>query len=314
MDTHPDITALRGCVAPQRNIQSAMMETKAAWSEMIDAKFMAELSAFSNGTPLSQCVALNRLLAVVGDAHRIVDDIIARCLAVLEKEPLAIAPFRHQFQGGIGVIQLAISGNAALSLVMYERAADTMAQTVCFTDSDCHELVLRGSARGRIISIAETEERAVELTRSALILERGKSVSVIGRGQAKLLDCIDENLVVLRLSRSPQHPFPTREYSLATSRLIHSASGNRSESQHELWITLLGAMERVDAAPILADIVAENHGDTVRWQALRQALGLDTAIGMEALRQASANTCDSLSNPAISLLGQLESQLRKDVA
>ena len=59
------------------------------------------------------------------------------------------------------------------------------------------------------------------------------------------------------------------------------------------------------AAPLLAAMAQEQAGQSLRWQSLKECLGLDTAIGFSALSAIAADQDDALASPA----GALKSQL-----
>ena len=94
----------------------------------------------------------------------------------------------------------------------------------------------------------------------------------------------------------------TREFALADGALIHQAAGNPRDSRVEMMLALLGRMGRSDAAPLAAAIAREPGSAGMRWQALREALALDTLAGMRAL---AALAADELHQPASALRAQL---------
>ena len=97
----------------------------------------------------------------------------------------------------------------------------------------------------------------------------------------------------------------TREYRLADGRLVHQAAGNPRDSRIELMMALLGRMDRADAAPLLAGIAQEQGSDALRWQALREALALDTLAGFQALTAIARSDDDALAPAAGTLRSQL---------
>ena len=67
-------------------------------------------------------------------------------------------------------------------------------------------------------------------------------------------------------------------------------------------------MGRSDAAPLLAAMAEEQGGTGMRWQALRECLGLDSALGFAALRTIAQRSGDPLAVPAGALAAQLLEQ------
>jgi hypothetical protein len=116
---------------------------------------------------------------------------------------------------------------------------------------------------------------------------------------------VESCLVTLRLQRRPRHGGVAFEYDIESGTLLHRAAGVMRESRHALMINLLGRMGRKDAAPVLADIAQEEAASDLRWQALREGLGLDTATGFAALAKVAARPDDALAKPAAALKAQL---------
>ena len=70
-------------------------------------------------------------------------------------------------------------------------------------------------------------------------------------------------------------------------------------------MALLGRMGRRDAAGLLAQIASGEGNEHLRWQALRNALALDSAVGLAALEELSGRVGDALAMPAAKLHRQL---------
>ena len=70
-------------------------------------------------------------------------------------------------------------------------------------------------------------------------------------------------------------------------------------------LALLGRMRRAEAAPTMAAMAREAGPDGLRWQALREALALDTAEGFRALCHVARASDDPLAMPAGALRAQL---------
>ena len=109
---------------------------------------------------------------------------------------------------------------------------------------------------------------------------------------------------VLQLQRSAKKPTPTREYCLKTGALLRQTSGEKSSSQQELAMAVLAAMQRRDAAPVIAKL-SETGPDHRRWEAVRQSLGLDPVTGFEALQKIARTETDSLHEHARMVQTQL---------
>jgi hypothetical protein len=87
--------------------------------------------------------------------------------------------------------------------------------------------------------------------------------------------------------------------------LLHQAAGSPRDSRLELTAALLGRMGRSDAAPMLAAMAEERVSAHLRWQALRECLGLDSAAGFATLTLLAGRDDDPLAGPAAALRSQL---------
>jgi hypothetical protein len=125
------------------------------------------------------------------------------------------------------------------------------------------------------------------------------------RAEALQVLAVERPLVALRLQRSPRDPEPSCEYDLATGALLRQAAGDARTSRHEIALALLGRMGRTEAAPVMAAIAREPGDAALRWQALRECLALDTAVGFVALCRIACNPDDPLAEPAEHLRRQL---------
>ena len=120
-----------------------------------------------------------------------------------------------------------------------------------------------------------------------------------------MLHRVAGRLVTLRLHRPDKSIDPVREYALDSGKLLHRAAGTPAESRYELMISLLGRMGRADAAPLLASMALGADSPGLRWQAMRECLGLDTATGFAALGTLARRGGDPLAAPAGALRAQL---------
>ena len=116
---------------------------------------------------------------------------------------------------------------------------------------------------------------------------------------------IDRRLVSLRLERASAAPGPTREIDLAGGAVLHQAAGDIRTSRIEAMLAVLGRMGRADAAPVMAAIAREPGDTSLRWQALRECLALDTRAGLVALAAIAGDASDPLAAPASALHAEL---------
>ncbi|MDZ4308350.1 hypothetical protein [Allopontixanthobacter sp.] len=306
MRIDPALRALRSNPDSQRIAQTALETCKSGWrSAEGNASIFAELIRYGRGDELGECPALSSLFADLDRAAALVEDLVSQILPQIAAHPLGQVPFRHQYSGGMAVLQLAAAGDAALSLVMYERSGDTPhSPTICFTDTERHEIALAGSGTMQIVRRNRGRRAPAELSVSSVEMKSGQNLSLCGMFETKRIESVEERLVILRLGRTGAAPEPSLEFRVADGELVHQASGDKRDSCHELMVSLLGRMGRCDAAPVLAEMT-RSGSDHLRWQALRECLALDTATGFTALCGIARNPADTLSANAGSLRAQL---------
>ena len=173
-----------------------------------------------------------------------------------------------------------------------------------FPDSEWDEIVLAGAADIALLEIrGERRDHAVIDSRCRTI-GAGDRLSFAGAAKSRMVRRVHGRLLTLRLTRIAPRPRPTRQYDLATGRLVHRASGDRHESRDEMMMALLGRMRRKDAAPVLAALT-RSGSDHLRWQALRECVALDSAAGFAALDRIATDPTDDLAPEAGALRARL---------
>lgn len=310
MYIRPELQALRGDDTPQRLAQARQNALIADWrAGPIMANVEAELAHFAAGTPLDELSLLSDLFtAGEGAARRLVDELIGLVSAGLSADPLGQVPLRHFTDDFITSLMLARCGDAALSLeaidgaVLARRAAPASAS---FSPSETHEYVLAGSAEIERVRIASLRPGGANLAFETVQLGEGDVSYRSGASEALVLRRAPRSLVTLKLQRRAGMGAVTREYRLSDGELLHQAAGNPHDSRLELTTALLGRMERKDAAPLLAAMAEETGSQSLRWQALRECLGLDAAAGFAALCKLATRANDPLAAPAGALRAQL---------
>lgn len=301
MRVDPAIAAMRGDRSPQLRAQAAMFAARDAWRRRARvAPVLAELEALAGGAPLTGCAAVTALFEEDGAAADLAGSLCSAFAAALAGEPFGQLPFRHGFDGVHSTLLLARFGPVRLSLVAQE-PGEFEAPSVTFSDAVRHDAVIAGEATARLIarspdgsfeseprSLADGARLEIDLSHEALSIER-----------------VERRLVSLRLHRGTRRPRPVREYSLPDGRLLAQSAGDMRDSRQEMMLALLGRMKRAEAAPLMAEIAAEPRPDTLRWEALREALALDTATGFAALCGIARSPVDPLAIAAGALRAQL---------
>jgi hypothetical protein len=301
MRIDPAIAALRRDSAQQRRAQAAMAEAVEVWrAQPEQGAVLGDLERYGTGAPLETCPALRHLFADGREAQVFAITLVRALCAALAVEPFGHPPFRHGFGHGTSTLLLAHRGRAQLALHGCEPAAHAF-ETVTFIDGERHEAVLAGQARGRIVRVRGhrgfAEERVILATGSRLALDL--------REQALQVLAIDRRMVSLRLNRVARRPAPSREYDLASGALLKQAAGDIRVSRQEAMLALLGGMLRTEAVPTMTAIACEPGDTSLRWQALRECLALNTEAGFAALSEIACRADDPLGSAARALRGQL---------
>ncbi len=310
MRTDPQLVALKTDPAP---LLRGAEGTGAAAQQWRDAhgSALADLARFGAGAGLGECPGLAALFRGRGEAAMAAaSDALTGMVGAMRAAPLAPVPWRHFGNGVLFSLVLAVAGRGSLSLALLDGAARTAThdprgdRLVSFQPGEMHVRVLAGSGAARILRNRSDDPRAACIGAEPLILARGTSYSLDGASEALAIDGIEDTLVTLRLHRKPAAAGVARQYDIASGALVHQAAGLQDDSRAELSMALLRAMSRSDAAPVLADL-ARSGEPAARWQALRECLALDSAVGLEELVRIAQTPADPLAHPARALLDQI---------
>lgn len=302
MRIDPAIAALQRDRALQRRAQAVTAAAGDAWRARPEVRAMlAEFARYGEGAPLESCPKLLALLTDDGAAVAATAALLRALCAALAAEPFGHPPFRHGHDRGTSTLLLARHGRALLVLHAAEPGHRRF-EVVGFSDGERREAVLAGAARARIV---RRQGRFGRFAERPLALAPGLRLALDLREEALQVLMVERRLVALRLQRSAPRPGPSCEYDLATGALLRQAAGDIRASRHEAMLALLGRMRRVEAAPLMAAIAREPGDDSLRWQALRECLALDTAAGFRALGDVADSGDDPLVAPASALRAQL---------
>src|SRR5690606_29933187 len=151
---------------------------------------------------------------------------------------------------------------------------------------------------GRAIARRTTRDGQGNFAHEDLELGAGGRLALDLSRHVLFVTRVETRLVSLRLHRTQFDPGPSQEHDLATGELRHQAAGEVRASRLETMLALLGRMGRTEAAPVMATMAREAGHDGLRWQALREALALDTAEGFRALCDVARASDDPLAMPA----------------
>ncbi|MCB2058962.1 MAG: hypothetical protein R3E09_03780 [Novosphingobium sp.] len=310
MIVHPVLRALRRDDSPQRDAQEQLHRSITRWRETPRiAEVFADIESFAEGRPIAECSALAALFDGSNPAaSELALGFASGTAAALSRLPLGHVRLRHFTDGVLSTLLLARSGNVTLTLVALDGdglRAKPAPVTVDFSPSEMWEHVLAGSAHAELIERCSSDANGAKLGRQAVDLGSGRVVRRDAERQALHIREVAGCLVSLRLQRRRMLAGVTCEYRLDDGKLVHQAAGNPRDSRLELMMALLGRMGRTDAAPQLAEIARERGSDALRWQALREALALDTLTGFRTLTEIAGSEDDGLAPAAAALHAQL---------
>ncbi|MFM5907707.1 MAG: hypothetical protein ACKOPO_08995 [Novosphingobium sp.] len=306
MDIRPEIAALQAQPALQSRAQTGLVTALASWQENAETRAVLDgFSRYARGAMLAEQRALAQLFGDEPErAHDLVAPLITAFARALAEQPLGIVPLRHYTDGVMSSLMLAREGDCLLTLIAIDGpglAARPKPRSAGFAPAEEWEVVIAGSGRARLV-----ERCGDRIATHGLDLSPGLALGREGAREALIFDEVDGALLMLRLQRRHDLMQPKLEISLEDGAILHRASATPRESRHEIAVALLGRMGRADAAPLLSEVARdENHGDSLRWQALRECLGLDTRTGFWTLTAIARAGSDPLAIPAGALRAQL---------
>jgi len=217
---------------------------------------------------------------------------------------LGEAPFRFRVSHGLATLQLLTSKGATLSLAVYEPlgGGSNPSETALFCDRAVDEIVIAGQAKARHHAIM-----AEGMVKSDTIeLRPGDTLGLRPLIEMREIVDVERSLVILQLTREPDRPRPTRKVDLQTGAILRIASGDKSASQSVMALSVLGAMKSYGALDVMerTALNAEENLE-VRWEAVRQTLGLGAVRGVAVLQNLAKRADDPLRQPAVNLLKQV---------
>lgn len=305
MRIDPAIAALREDRSLQQQAQVAMGATCTAWrADPAVAGVIGDIDRYGAGAPLEACPALEAVFTDQVAAPMLAEALTRHFVPMLHKQHFAHPPFRHSNAGALSTLLLARSGRACLTIHAREPGQWSY-DLVGYSDALRHEAVLAGQGEGRILRCPRRPDGTSQIDSEAVELAPGGRLALDRNSETLQVTSARTRLVTLRLQREAADPAPSREHALADGRLLRQASGSIRSSRQEMMLALLGRMNRAEAAPTMADMAREDGDPSLRWQALRESLALDTAAGFAALVALARRPHDPLARAAGALRAQL---------
>lgn len=314
MRIHSEIAALRSNPALQRRSQAAMNDAQEAWYKCDGVAGVREdLAAYGKGQDLVGLPALHAILSNHADSSDFIDQFCAVFMDALRKEPLGEMPMQHGSNAGFARLQLMRSGSALLSLCAYAPVEALRGpQTVQFIDCSVEEIVIAGNASGIFQKLDGGHGGTPRVTSFKRQWTVGDRMTLCPRDNARQLIEVGQTFLTLQLTRSSPHAQPSCEYRLSDGAMVQQSSGNKRASEQVMALSVLGALQHhgaIGPMEVFAQDIA--HDPDARWEAVRQALAMNTERGIGLLEVLSNGAEDPLSAPASNLREQLMASLTK---
>ncbi|KHK89393.1 hypothetical protein [Novosphingobium malaysiense] len=314
MSVNEALAALRQEEETVEIAQAALADRVAEWrADPCVASVFEAMDRFGKGAALDLCPALADLFAAeTPQARRFAEVFVSAGLDGLRAHPLGQMPLSHGRRNAVPVLVLASSGRASLALAAYEGAALAALpapRTARFSPQETWIHVLSGTGTADLILRRDGPDDREVLQSGAVELRPGTAFYRYGPRQALQVRSVQGSLVLLRLQRAFADTEPAREFSLPDGTLVHQAAAQPHDTRLELAVSVLARMGRKDAVGAMAAIASgdtfKDASQSLRWQALREVLALDTAAGLDLLARLSADPEDPLSHPVASLHASL---------
>ncbi len=298
-----EVTALRGDVASQRRAQEHMEAARDNWLRNAEVTtIMEELGRYAAGQPLDRLPAMQEIVESVAAAGRFTGCWCDSMVAAMRGQVLGQVPFRYVCSNGYTSVRLLSVGGASISLLAYEERGDVADMTsACFVDRELHEIVIAGRAAGLTHQLTGDARKPKTQTHQ---WKPGDKIVTPDADHTRQITAVTGRLSILQLAREKSAAAPTREIALGDGAVLHLSSGDRHESQTEMALAVLSAMQREDALPAI-ERLTQCGSAHLRWQAVRHAIALEPLRGFAALCRIAATTDDELNAPACSLRDQL---------
>jgi hypothetical protein len=118
-------------------------------------------------------------------------------------------------------------------------------------------------------------------------IEDGEEILVDGRYQSFVVEHVETDMVFIQATVHVGAAPLVAEYDAVTHAFVGASSTDESSSRVQMMVSVLRAMERGDAAPLIEDSLA-NPNFYTRWHVMRELLALDAEAALPALRRMAA--------------------------
>ena len=111
----------------------------------------------------------------------------------------------------------------------------------------------------------------------------GEEIVLDGRSQSFIMEHATSDIVYFHAMVRPEAAPLTAEYDAGSLAFAGASSTDEAASRMQIMVSLLRAMEREDAVPLLVEVLASPHFYT-RWHVMRELLALDADAAHPHLR------------------------------
>jgi hypothetical protein len=283
----------------QARSHQAIQDTARRWARhplMTDLK--RELDGLADPAPEAVLAAAQRFMDRTGDIDALIGDLIAGGRA----DPFYSPPF-HSLSGEIHnalllfasdelLIALGVTG---VEMLAAKKAGKRGATSIGFNGQLTAFRYLK--AGNAVMSFWEAppigEDFAGARAGQPRLVERrrirdGEEVVIDGRHQSFVIEHADSDMLYFQaLVRVGPAPVAI-EYDSKTMEFVSASSADESASRVQMMASLLRAMERDDAMPVLEQALDSPHFHT-RWHVMREMLALDAEAARPALERMAAS-------------------------
>jgi hypothetical protein len=119
-------------------------------------------------------------------------------------------------------------------------------------------------------------------------IEDGDELVVDGRYQSFIIEHASSDMVYFQATASATQAPVIAEYDSKSLSFIGASSADEVSSRVQMMVSLLRAMAREDALPLIEEALASPHFYT-RWYIMREYLAMDAEAALPSLRRMAAN-------------------------
>lgn len=282
----------------QQDSFARVRESAAAWGlDPLMTQLERRLSELDRPEPEAVLALADAFMDESGTLGRLFDDMLAGCRA----DPYFRPPF-YPLSGDIHTALL-LFNNPLLSIALGVTGVDQLASkkqshggkgSIAFSGLLTKFRYLK--AGGAVLSFWEADELQDDFVASeagsARFVERrqledGEEIVVDGRHQSFVIEHATSDMVYFQaMVRTGGAPV-TAEYDRETLAFVSASSTDEASSRIQMMVSLLRAMDREDAIPLM-ERELESPRFYTRWHVMREMLALDAEAALPALKRMAA--------------------------